>query len=96
MISRARHTKVLEAIATDFGTLVREDHHQYPQSESNLYMVGVAGDIVWFAQRAVQDDVYPNPIVRIGKDRIRCFSGKGVECEIELKTGQLLRRELVR
>jgi len=75
---------------------VREDYHGYPKDESNLYLVDSENNVVWFAQRAMKDDCYANPVVPVSQDKIKCFSGKGWECEIDLKTGRLISAELVR
>jgi len=91
-----RHTRVVETVVTAFGTLVREDYRHYPNEESNLYLVDSANTVLWFAQRAMPDDSYANPIVVLGNDKVRCYSAKGIECDIDLKTGRLLNAEVVR
>jgi len=85
-----RHTQVVEVIDTAFGTLVREDYYRYPQQESNLYMLDSSSRPIWFAERAMGDDAYANPIRRIGEDKIKCASWKGFDCEIDLRTGRLI------
>ena len=96
MTPRVRHTQIIEMVDTDFGTLVREDCHGYPTEESNLYLVDPENNVLWFAQRAMKDDCYANAVIPVSKDKIKCFSGKGVECEIDLRTGRLIGAELVR
>lgn len=89
MSLRPRHTAIVEAIATGFGTVVREEYYQYPGNESNLYLVNSSGEVVWFAERAMDDDAYVNPIRVIGDDRIKCASWNGFDCEISLQDGTL-------
>ncbi len=86
-----RHTRVVEAIDTAFGTLVREDYYHHPKRESNLYMVDSASQPIWFAERATADDAYANPIRRVGDDKIKCASWNGFDCEIDLRTGKLIK-----
>jgi hypothetical protein len=87
---RARHTKIVEKIDTQFGTLVREDYYGYPRSESNLYMVDAQGKPIWFAERVANDDSYANPIRQLGECRIKCASWNGFDCEIDIKSGKLI------
>jgi hypothetical protein len=85
-----RHTRAVEAVETAFGTLIREDYYQYPRHESNLYMVDSGHQPVWFAERAMEDDAYANPIRRMADDKIKCASWNGFDCEIDLRTGKLV------
>jgi hypothetical protein len=89
MSLRPRHTTIVETIETGLGTLVREDYYQYSKNESNLYLVNSFGEIVWFAERAMDDDAYANPIRIIGEDRIKCASWNGFDCELFLRDGKL-------
>lgn len=86
----ARHTKVVETIDTLFGTLVREDYYGYPRSESNLYLVDHHGKPLWFAERAMDDDAYANPIHELKEGSFKCSSWNCFDCEIDLKTGKLI------
>lgn len=85
-----RHTSIVEAIQTPWGVLVREEHFQYPEVESNLYMVDGTGTPVWFAERAMDGDAYANPVFRINDGLVRCASWRGFDCEIDLQDGRLV------
>ena len=85
-----RHTKIVETIETPFGTVVRENYYKYPESESNLYMIGPKNIILWFAERPMIDDAYANSIRQTKNETIKCSSWKGFDCEIDLRTGKLL------
>lgn len=87
---KARHTKVVETIKTQYGVLVREDYYGYPQSESNLYMVDSQGALLWFSERAVDGDSYANPVRMSSDHSAKCASWNGFDCEIDLKNGKLL------
>jgi hypothetical protein len=86
-----RHTMIAETVETPWGVLVREDHFQYPESDSNLYMVDGNGALLWFAERAIEGDAYSNPVQRISEGLVRCASWRGFDCEIDLKDGKLAR-----
>jgi hypothetical protein len=96
MNRKPRHTEILETLATEFGTVVREDNRNHPNSEPNLYMLSSEGKVVWFAERKLENDAYPNQIIRISPEKIKCFSAMGLECEIDLRTGKILSAELTR
>lgn len=85
-----RHTRIIETVVTPFGTLVHEDCYQYPRHESNLYMVDAQGNVLWFAERAVDDDAYANRIRKSSDATVKCASWNGFDCEIDLKTGALV------
>lgn len=85
-----RHTKIVEAIATPYGTLIHEDHYLYPRHESNIYMVEEQGAILWFAERAMNDDAYTNKIRKSSETTVKCASWNGFDCEIDLATGKLV------
>jgi hypothetical protein len=87
---KARHTRVLEVVETQYGVLVREDYYGYPEAESNLYMVDVHGTLLWFAERAMYGDSYANPVRVSSSHSVRCASWKGYECEIDLENGRLI------
>ena len=86
-----RHTQIVETIQTRFGLLAREEYFQFPEDESNLYMISPDGVLLWVAERVMEGDVYANPIVRIDQAQISCASWKGYDCEIDLRSGKLLR-----
>jgi hypothetical protein len=90
MSIEARYTQVVETVDTPFGTLVREDYYGYPKSESNIYMLSPHGTLLWFAERAMDDDAYANPICKAGEASINCASWNGFDCEINLEDGKLI------
>jgi hypothetical protein len=44
------HTKIEKQIETFLGDIVMESHNGFPQNESNIYMVGKDGKIIWVAE----------------------------------------------
>lgn len=85
-----RHTKIVEQIATPLGVLIREDYFGFPGTESNIYMVDPAGQVRWFAERAMGSDAFANPIHELSDTAFKCASWNGFTCEIDLKTGKLI------
>ena len=93
---KPRHTEIVETVRTPVGLLVREDYYHYPASESNLYMVGTDGTVLWFAERASSDDCYANPIRMTDSGTIKCASWKCFDCEIDPRTGKLLNAQFTK
>lgn len=85
-----RHTEIVEAIHTPWGVLVREDYFQFPETESNLYMVDSAGRPLWFAERAMAGDAYASPMIRVAENLVCCASWHGFDCYINLQDGRLV------
>jgi len=96
MKSSPRHTKIAEIVATEFGTLIREDYYQYPRTESNLYMTDSENNVLWFAERAMGDDAYAGQIRQIDNQTIKCASWNGFDCEIDLQTGKLVNAQFTK
>jgi hypothetical protein len=84
------HTKIEKQIETYLGDIVMESHAGFPWSESNIYLVGRDGKIVW---RAVKPD--PNTLfskVKLNEDGVTfsAYTIGGHACDLELKTGNLI------
>ena len=93
---KPRHTEIVETVQTPIGLLVREDYYRYPASESNLYMLGADGTVMWFAERASSDDAYANSIRMTNNGTIKCASWNCFDCEIDLQTGELLNAQFTK
>jgi hypothetical protein len=91
-----RHTKIVESISTPFGRLIREDYFDYPEAESNIYMIDEDGKPIWFAQRVMDDDKYANYIVLLDENTFRCASWNGFTSDINLENGTLISSEFTR
>lgn len=96
MAVHPRYTTVVQLLDTPFGTLVREDYYRYPESESNLYLIDGNSTPIWFAERPMDDDAYANPVVSVNPTRVRCGTRKGFDCEIDLRSGKLIRAEFTK
>ena len=92
----ARHTKIVQLVPTSYGALVREDYLGYPETESNIYMVGPDGNVQWYAERAMDKDAFSNPIHDLGSATFKCASWNGFDCEIDLRTGKLIHAAFTR
>ncbi len=83
------HTSIDKAIQTMQGMLVLEAANGFPRFDSNLYIVGASGKIIWKAQKPDANTLYSR--VRLNDDEtISAYTTSGHACELELKTGKLI------
>jgi hypothetical protein len=87
-----RHTKVEKLIEVSSGTAILEQHVGYPLKESNLYFVAPTGELLWDAERPAPDAHYIR--VRLNEDgrSLSAYTTGRHACEIDLKTGRLLKQ----
>ena len=44
------YTKIDKSIQVNAGVIVLENHQGFPRNESNLYLIGQSGKIIWKAE----------------------------------------------
>ncbi len=86
----ARFTKIEKTIEINAGTIVLESHSGFPRNDTNLYLLGRRGEIIWKAEK-------PDPYtyfsrVRLNEDgeTFSAYTLGGHACELDLKTGKLI------
>lgn len=83
------HTSIDKAIQTMMGLLVLENPNGFPRSDSNLYIAGMNGKILWKAEKPDPNTLYSR--VRLNDDEtVSAYTTGGHACELELKTGKLI------
>ena len=87
-----RHTKIVKTIEVSTGKAILEDHNRYPLGESNLYFVSRNGEVLWHAERPAPDAHYIR--VRLNEDgkSLSAYTTGRHACEIDLKSGKLLKQ----
>lgn len=89
MENQPLHTRIDKSIQTMMGLLVLEQPNGFPRYESNLYVVGASGKIVWKAEKPDPNTLYSR--MRLNDDEtISAYTTGGHACELELKTGKLI------
>ncbi|GAB4493162.1 MAG: hypothetical protein Fur0016_24920 [Anaerolineales bacterium] len=89
MENQPLHTRIDKSIQTMMGLLVLEQPNGFPRYESNLYMIGMSGKILWRAEKPDPNTLYSR--VRLNDDEtISAYTTGGHACELELKTGKLI------
>ncbi|MCX6058300.1 MAG: hypothetical protein NTW69_09130 [Chloroflexi bacterium] len=84
------HTKIEKTIQVNAGLILMENSTGFPHNESNLYLIGLDGKIIWKAERPDPGTFFTR--VKLNDDG-RTFSAytlNGHACELELKSGKLI------
>ena len=89
---KPRFTKIEKVINTQIGDVVLENPVGYSRKESNLYCISSAEKIVWFAELPEADVLYTRMKFDDLGEKLITYSTRGHACEIDLKTGKLLRK----
>ncbi|HMU94333.1 MAG TPA: hypothetical protein PKE35_01875 [Anaerolineales bacterium] len=86
----ALHTKIDKTIQVNSGLIVLEVPNGFPRSESNLYLVGLRGDILWKAEKPDANTLYSKVKLNEDGETFSAYTLNGHACDLELKTGKLI------
>ncbi|MCC6260517.1 MAG: hypothetical protein IT311_06605 [Anaerolineales bacterium] len=82
-------TKIDKTIQIKLGTIVLEEHSGFPMTESNLYLIGSNGKIVWTAEKPEARTLFTR--LRLNEDfTISTFTTSGQFCDINIETGKII------
>ncbi|MCC7119502.1 MAG: hypothetical protein IT310_13340 [Anaerolineales bacterium] len=82
-------TKIDKTIQIRLGTIVLEEHSGFPMTESNLYLIGSNGKIVWTAEKPDGRTLFTR--LKLNEDStISTFTTSGQFCEINIETGKII------
>ena len=84
------HTKIEKTIQINAGLIVLENPIGFPHRETNLYLIGLDGKIIWKAEKPDPNTFFTR--VKLNEDG-RTFSAYTLNnqaCELELKSGKLI------
>ncbi len=86
----AIYTKIDKTIQVNSGVIVLESTGGFPRSESNLYLVGLMGEIIWKAERPDANTLYSKVKLNEDGETFSAYTLNGHACDLELKTGKLI------
>ena len=86
----ASYTTIEKIIQVNAGQIVLEAPAGFPRSESNLYLVGTRGDILWKAERPDANTLFSKVKLNEDGETISAYTLNGHACDLELKTGKLI------
>ena len=85
----ALHTKVEKVIQVNLGVIVLENPAGFPRGESNLYLLGMKGEMLWKAEKPENRSLYTR--IKLNEDfTLSTFTTDGLFCELDLKTGKII------
>ena len=83
------HTKVEKTIQTMVGEVVLESHAGFPVTESNLYILGSNGDVIWTAEKPDPKTLFSR--VKLNDNyTLSTYTINGHACELDLRTGKIV------
>jgi hypothetical protein len=83
------HTKIEKTIQTMIGEVVLENHAGFPMNESNLYILGSNGDVIWTAEKPAPKTLFSR--VKLNDDyTLSTYTIHGHACELDLRTGKIV------
>ena len=85
------HTKIDKTIQLTSGVLVLESSSGYPRGDSNLYLVAPNGKILWKAEAPEGNTYFSRVKLNDDGETFSAYTGHGHACELDLRTGKLIR-----
>ena len=86
----AIYTKIDKIIQVNLGQIVLESPRGFPRGESNLYLVGPRGDVLWKAEKPDMSTLYSKVKLNEDGETFSAYTVNGHACDLELKTGKLV------
>ena len=84
------HTKIDKVIQINAGVIVLENSTGFPRNDTNLYLVGLDGSIIWKAEKPDPNTFFTR--VKLNDDGLTfsAYTLNSHACELELKSGKLI------
>ncbi len=84
------YTKIDKTIQINTGIIVLENSAGFPRNETNLYLVGMDGQIIWKAEKPDPNTFFTR--VKLNDDGLTfsAYTLSSQACELELKSGKLI------
>ena len=86
----ALHTTIDKMIQINAGVIVLENPNKFPRNESNLYLVGMKGEIIWKAQKPDASTLFSRVKLNEDGETFSAYTLNGHACDLELRTGKLI------
>ncbi len=86
---KALHTTIEKQIQTSAGEVVLESHGGFPKDDSNLYLLGSDGKIIWKAEKPDPRTLFSR--VKLNDDyTLSTYTINGHLSELDLRTGKII------
>lgn len=85
------YTTIEKNIQTFLGEIVLEDPKGFPWNESNIYMVSSNGQVMWTAEKPDPNTLFSRVKLNPEGETFSAYTLGGHACDLELRTGKLIR-----
>ena len=84
------YTKIDKLIQVNAGVIVLENPSGFPRNETNIYLIGLDGKVIWKAEKPDPNTFFTR--VKLNDDGITssAYTLSSHACELELKSGKLI------
>jgi len=84
------YTVIDKSIQINDGVIVLENPNRFPRNESNLYLVGLKGEILWKAEKPDAGTLFSRVKLNEDGETFSAYTLNGHACDLNLKTGKLI------
>ena len=84
------YTAIDKTIQINTGIIVLENPNGFPRNESNLYLVGMKGEIIWKAEKPDTSTLFSRVKLNEDGETFSTYTLNGHACDLELRTGKLI------
>ena len=84
------YTKIDKSIQVNAGVIVLENTNGFPRTETNLYLVGMDGKIIWKAEKPDPNTSFNRVKLNEDGDTFSAYTLNGHACEFDLRSGKLI------
>jgi hypothetical protein len=86
----ALYTRIDKTIEVNAGVIVLENPSGFPRNETNLYLVGRRGEVIWRAEKPDPYTYFSRVKLNEDGETFSAYTLGGHACEFELQTGKLI------
>lgn len=84
-----RFTNIKQCIPFGRIYIIREDYHLFPKPHSNIYALSPDGEVIWEAEKVIENDAYSNNMTIID-DLIVVASWNGFTVKLNPNNGKIV------
>ena len=84
------YTVIEKTIQINVGVIVLENLNRFPRGESNLYLVGMKGEIIWKAEKPDPNTFFTRVKLNEDGETFSAYTLNGHACDLNLQTGKLI------
>lgn len=83
-------TKIDKSIQINAGVIVLENSNGFPRNETNLYLIGMDGKIIWKAEKPDPNTFFTRVKLNEDGDTFSAYTLNSHACELDLRSGKLI------